>query len=171
MDITFNCVHCGQELEVDSEAAGTVFPCPSCNNDIAVPSGFEETEEAAAPAPPPAAAAPIPIPPKPATQTEEEKAKLAVPFSAEKTKELIQKPTKPLEVAAREDDKVFRIKTFRHADCVELDRDTFDQTVSDFIQKVDQDHIVAMHPISYSVVDSVSQKITTDYGLIIIFRG
>ena len=179
MDIIFQCTHCGQELEVDSGAAGTVFPCPSCHNDIVVPSEVPDEEEqsiglieeepmveAAPPkADPPAPAVPLPI------EDTEENSKLSVPFSKEKTKELIEKPQKPLEVAAREDEKVFRIKTIRRADCLELDKDTFDETVSDFIQKVGQDHIISMHPINYSTVDSVSQKVVNDYGIMIVFRG
>lgn len=180
MDIVFQCPHCGQELEVDSEAAGTVFPCPSCSEDIVVPSEMPSQEvesigqieeepiaEAAPPTPPPALAPAVPPP----VQESEEDSKLSVPFSEEKTKELIKKPQKPLEVAAREDQKVFRIKTIRRADCLELDKDTFDETVSEFIQKVDQDHIIAMHPVNYSTVDSVTQKIVNDYGILIVFRG
>lgn len=76
-----------------------------------------------------------------------------------------------MEVAAKEDEKVIRIKTIRRADCKELDRDNFDETVSAFLQKVGQDHIIAMHPVNYSTVDNVSQKLIDDYGLLIIFRG
>jgi len=157
MDIVFNCEHCGQELEIDSAASGNVLQCPTCQNDIVVPSSDEflaqEKEEPktivteSAPTPPPVTPPPAPKAPEPEEKT------LSIPFSTEPTKELIKKAQKPLEVAAKEDDKKLRIKTIRRADCLELDKDTFDDTVSEFIQLVDQDHIISMHTVNYSTVD------------------
>ena len=37
MDIIFNCRHCDQELSVDSAAAGTEIPCPSCGGQLVIP--------------------------------------------------------------------------------------------------------------------------------------
>nr|MBI1231040.1 hypothetical protein [Cytophagales bacterium] len=170
MDIIFECGECGQELEVDEAAAGSELICPTCRNEIIVPEipagTITEIKE-----PRPESSSPVlPRIEKPPV-AKEVAAKLSVPFSAEPTKELIKKPNKPLEVAAKDDERVIRVKTIRRADCRELERDNFDDVVTQFLQKVGQEFIIAMHPVSYSTVDSVSQKLIDDYGLMIIYRG
>lgn len=170
MDIIFECGECGQELEVDEAAAGTELICPTCQNEIIVPEvppgTITEIKE-------PRPETGIPVIPQfeKASVPKEAAAKLSVPFSAEPTKELIKKPNKPLEIAAKEDERVIRVKTIRRADCRELERDNFDEVVTQFLQKVGQEFIIAMHPVGYSTVDSVSQKLIDDYGLMIIYRG
>ena len=37
MDIVFNCPHCGLSLEVDQDAAGQQFDCPTCQKQVTVP--------------------------------------------------------------------------------------------------------------------------------------
>ena len=37
MDIVFNCPHCGLSLEVDQDAAGQQFDCPTCQKAVTVP--------------------------------------------------------------------------------------------------------------------------------------
>lgn len=36
-DISFQCQHCGQSLEVEADGAGMIVKCPACNRDIEVP--------------------------------------------------------------------------------------------------------------------------------------
>jgi len=38
MDITFNCKHCGQLLEIDEQGAGVSIDCPKCGKPAYVPS-------------------------------------------------------------------------------------------------------------------------------------
>jgi DNA-directed RNA polymerase subunit RPC12/RpoP len=166
MDIIFECSNCGQELEVDESAAGSELQCPSCSADITVPDSSSKTKSDESSAGKAAIPAPTPTP-----QAKEPPKKFSVPFSSEPTKELIKKPQKPLEVAAKEDERMLRVKTIRRADCKELEKDNFDQVVSEFFQQVGEEHIISSHPVTYSSVDSVSQKLVTDYGILILYRG
>ena len=37
MDIAFNCDKCGQHIVIDAAGAGMTVPCPSCNENLIVP--------------------------------------------------------------------------------------------------------------------------------------
>lgn len=163
MDIIFKCPHCGQELEVDSGGAGSTLECPACSNTITVPAS--ESEEAA-PAPPPPPAAPA--------QTVEafhQAAHFSVPSHSAPAAALIQKPSRPLEVAAKEGDKKMRIRTFKRADCLEVGKDKFDEKVSEFLDRVGQSNIISINTINYSTIDMASHTTLQDYGVAIVYKG
>lgn len=48
----FNCIHCGQSLEADSDMAGTSVTCPACSKDIMVPIPKDQPIKIGKPAPP-----------------------------------------------------------------------------------------------------------------------
>ena len=96
---------------------------------------------------------------------------LKVPVHAKPTASLIGKSAKPLEVAAKESDKKLRVKTIRHTDCVEVGHDRFDEMVSDFLQKIGETHIVSVTPLTYSHLDIGSQKIMSEYAVMIVYKG
>src|SRR5688572_21920363 len=99
MDFLFNCSECGQELEVDSSAAGSAIDCPTCGKNIVIPSGNGQ----------PALVAPVML----SAEAKVER-HFSVPQHGGKTKaDLIQKPAPPLEIAAKETDKKIRIKTIK----------------------------------------------------------
>jgi hypothetical protein len=159
MDISFKCPNCDQELEVDGSGAGSTIECPSCATDITVPGTAAEPAEKP-PAPPPAA-------PK-----VEKHFSVPVHDHAPEAEQLIKKPSsRPLDIAAKEDDKTVRIKTFKRSDCVEVGKDRFDEIVSAFLARVGQPNIVSINPISYSYVELGSHAILADYGVTIVFRG
>jgi hypothetical protein len=158
MDISFKCPICEQELEVDASGAGSTIECPACLSSITVPS--TGTAVAA-----PAAAPPPPEPPK------EEKHFTVPVHERAPPQELIQKPSRPLDVVAKEGDKTMRIKTFKRTDCVEVGKDHFDEVVSAFLEKVGQTNIVSISPISYSYVESGGRQLLNDYGVMIVFKG
>ena len=65
MDIVFNCPHCNLEIEVDQEAAGQEFDCPTCQKTLTVPDASGPSGgglPAASPANPPPSAKPS-VPP------------------------------------------------------------------------------------------------------------
>jgi DNA-directed RNA polymerase subunit RPC12/RpoP len=159
MDISFKCPICDQELEVDASGAGSSIECPSCSNTIMVPApdpAILVQAAVATPGPPPA----------------KEQKTFSVPAREHAPAEdLIQKPNRPLEVAAKEGDKTLRIKTFKRSDCVEVGKDHFDEKVSAFLEKVGQANIVSINPISYSYMELGSRQILVDYGVAIVFRG
>jgi DNA-directed RNA polymerase subunit RPC12/RpoP len=160
MDISFKCPICDQELEVDASGAGSSIECPSCSNTISVPVPDPSLVAQAVPL-----AAPPPEPPK-------EEKHFSVPVrDSIPPQDLIQKPNRPLDVIAKEGDKVMRIKTFKRSDCVEVGKDHFDEKVSAFLEKIGQTNIVSINPISYSYVELGSRQVLGDYGVMIVFKG
>ena len=171
MDIIFNCPKCEQELAVDSTGSGSEINCPSCSEKIVIP---------AAPAAPAAGsvASTTNDPTKMAASTIHTSAAakvemhLKVPVHASKTVEpLIEKPKTTLEVAAKESDKKMRVKTIRHTDCIEVGHDRFDEFVTNFLQKVGEQNITSVRPLSYTHLDIGSQKIMTEYAVLIVYKG
>jgi len=159
MDIVFNCPHCGIEMETDAAGAGMEVKCPNCGETITVPQPTPET---------------IVMPtlnPIETSAAAKEQKQYKVPVREKPAEELIKKPNKPLEAAAKESDKVLRIKTFRHHDCFEVGRDRFDEIVTDFLNKVGQENIVNIQTINYTYLDIGSQKLITDFGVLIIYKG
>jgi ribosomal protein S27E len=167
MDILFKCPNCDQELEVDASGAGSKIECPACSQTITVPETGEEVEaaEAGEQAEASASPAPPPAPPK------EEKHFVVPVHSAARSEELIGKPLRPLEVAAKDTDRKMRIKTIRHTECVEVGRDRFDEMVSSFIAKVGEDNVLNIHTIIYTVLDSGTRLPMNDFGVVIVYKG
>jgi DNA-directed RNA polymerase subunit RPC12/RpoP len=159
MDMTFKCPACEQELEVDSSGAGSVIECPSCGERIVIPE------------PPPEQVQEINANPIASSAAAKEEKHFAVPTHAGPVEVLIKKANKPLEVAALESDRKLRIKTIRHSECVEAGKNKFDEIVSEFLQKVGEQHIVGIHPVSYTQLDPGTQKLMDDYALVIVYRG
>lgn len=96
---------------------------------------------------------------------------LKVPAHSAPSAALITKPNVPLEVAAKESDRVLRVKSIRHIDCVEVGHDKFDEIVGKFLAKVGEHNLISVTPLAYSHLDIASQKQLTDYGVMIIYKG
>ncbi len=96
---------------------------------------------------------------------------LKVPVRTEPTEQLIAKALPPLEVAAKESDRRLRVKCIRHIDCVEVGHDRFDETVNNFLTKVGDQNFVSISTLTYTIIDISSQKLLTDFGVMIVFRG
>jgi hypothetical protein len=96
---------------------------------------------------------------------------LKVPVRSQPTERLIEKAPKPLEVAAKESDRRLKVKTIRRIDCVEVGHDHFDETVTKFIQQVGEQHVLQYIPVTYTYVDIGSQKILTDFGVMMVYRA
>src|ERR1700741_2768575 len=125
MDIIFNCPKCDQELAVDASGSGSEITCPTCGEKIVVP--MPPTHLPGAGAVSHDSAHPInPIATSAAAKVEMH---LKVPVHNKPAESLITKPLKPLEVTAKETDKVIRTKTIRRTDCVEVGHDCFDDIV------------------------------------------
>jgi DNA-directed RNA polymerase subunit RPC12/RpoP len=166
MDIIFNCPKCEQELAVDSSGAGSEITCPSCSEKIVIPQAPAAPRSAVAP--PPDAAHPVnPMASSAAAKIEMH---LKVPEHSS-TESLIVKAKAPLEVAAKETDKKMRVKTIRHTDCIEVGHDKFDEVVTSFLQKVGEANIVSLNPLTYTHLDIGSQKLMTDYAVMVVYRG
>mgnify|MGYP003330916734 CR=1 FL=1 len=169
MDIIFNCPNCDQELAVDQSGAGSQIECPSCGDNITIPSTGKVTTGSIPPVtPPPPGPTASPIASSAAAKVP---LHLKVPVRDTPGEVLIDKPKPPLEVVQKGAGKRLRIHTIRRASCIESGHDYFDDRVSEFLNKVGETNLISIHTINYEHFDVGIQKIMTDYGLVIVFRG
>src|ERR1041385_8484720 len=179
MDIIFNCPNpeCKQELEVDSAGAGSEIDCPSCGETILIPqvgskgtrtSGADTTGNLPTTSTGGGSNVVNAIASSAAAKIEMH---LKVPVRATPTESLIAKPLPPLEVAAKDTDKKIRIKTIRHTDCIEVGHDKFDEFVSNFLGKVGEANIISINSLTYTHLDIGTQKLLTEYAVMIVYRG
>jgi DNA-directed RNA polymerase subunit RPC12/RpoP len=173
MDVIFNCPKCEQELAVDSSGAGSEIDCPSCGESIVIPepsmlpgSGIPTLS----PEQSGVRLAPNPANPIAASAAAKVEMHLRVP-SNKAPEVLIAKALAPLEVAAKESDRKMRVKTIKHTDCVEVGHDKFDEVVTGFLGRVGETNIISITTLSYSHLDIGTQKLLTDFGVMIIYRG
>ena len=169
MDIIFDCPKCDQELAVDSGGAGSEINCPSCGEKIVIPPAT--AGRAPAPAPAMAHDPGHPVSSMATSAAAKVEMHLKVPVRKGPTEVLIEKPKATLEVAAKESDRKMRIKTIRHTDCIEVGHDKFDEMVTNFLQKVGELNVTGVHPLTYTHLDIGSQKLMTEYAVMIIYRG
>lgn len=166
MDIVFNCPNCEQELAVDQSGAGSQIECPSCGETISIPAGPGKITTSALPAAP--TATPSVINTSAAAKVE---LHLKVPVHDKPAESLIGKAKPPLDVVQKGAGRRLRIRTIRRAACIENGHDLFDDKVSAFLHDVGETNIVATHIVVYEQFDVGVQKIMTDYGLLVIYRG
>lgn len=169
MDVIFNCPKCEQELAVDSTGAGTEIECPSCGEAIIIPEAPGSGRGIPTLPPEPGATG---NPANPISSSAAARVELHLRVPTNKAAEsLIAKPLAPLEVAAKESDKKIRTKTIRHTDCIEVGHDKFDEMVTNFLCKVGEANIISINPINYTFLDIGTQKLMTEYGVFIVYRG
>jgi len=172
MDVIFNCPKCDQELAVDSSGAGSEINCPSCGEPIVIPAPERSIVRPGAdhlPTAPRMEANPVnPIASSAAAKVEMH---LRVPVHKTPAASLIEKPLAPLEFAAKETDKRIKVKTIKHTDCIEVGHDKFDEVLTSFLGKVGEPNIVSITTLTYTHLDIGTQKLMTDFGVMIIYKG
>jgi len=167
MDIIFNCPKCEQELAVDSSGAGSEITCPSCAEKIVIPAASKPSSTAL----PTTHDAAHPVNPIATSAAAKVEMHLKVPVHKTPAESLITKTSKPLEVAAKESDRQVKVKTIRHSDCIEVGHDRFDEVVTAFLQKIGEANIISITPLDYTKIDVGSQKLMTDYAVMVVYRG
>ena len=171
MDVIFNCPKCEQELAVDSSGAGTEINCPACGEAIVIPqpesviSRLGAETDSAGPR-----LGPHPVNPIASSAAAKVEMHLRVPVHKTPTERLIEKPLAPLEVA-KDADKKIRIKTIRHTDCIEVGHDRFDEIVSSFLAKTGEANIISINTLAYTHLDIGTQKLLTEFGVLIVYKG
>jgi len=171
MDVIFNCPKCEQELAVDSSGAGTEINCPSCGESIVIPEPEPVTSRTGAEAGGGGVRIePHPINPIASSAAAKVEMHLRVPVHKTPTESLIEKPLAPLDVA-KDADKKMRTKTIRHTDCIEVGHDRFDEFVSNFLAKIGEANIISINTIGYTHLDIGTQKLLTDFGVMIVYKG
>jgi hypothetical protein len=156
MDVTFICPTCKQELEADTSLAGTEIQCPSCNNTMTIPEPDVQNVKVMNPIASSAAA--------------REEKHFSVPVHEGPSEILIKKPVKKEEIPA-DGKRHLRTKTIRRIDCIEVGHDRFDEMVSKFLDKIGDDNLVSINTVGYTYIDIGSQKLLTDFGVLILYRA
>jgi hypothetical protein len=172
MDVVFNCPKCEQELAVDSSGAGSEISCPACNAPIVIPTPELVSSRPGLEAPVGAPRIePHPINPIASSAAAKVEMHLRVPVHTTKPESLIEKPPPPLEAAARESDKKMRVRTIKHTDCIEVGHDKFDEVVTNVLGKIGETNVISITALNYSHLDIGTQKLLTDFGVMIVYRG
>lgn len=58
------------------------------------------------------------------------------------------------------------MKTILHGDCLKDKEDTFDETVTRFLHDLDEECLMGVHPVQYTV----DEKKGTDFGVMIVYK-
>lgn len=156
MDLTFSCPNCHQEMVVDASGAGSDVECPACGEDVTIPEPDPQSVHVGNPIARSAAA--------------REERHYKVPVHDKPTEMLIEKPRPPLE-ATKDGDKKLKIKCIKRTECVEVGKDHFDEVVSEFLNKVGQNNIISLQPLTYTHLDMGTRQLLTDYGIMIVYKG
>jgi hypothetical protein len=172
MDVVFNCPKCEQELAVDSTGAGTEINCPSCGETIVIPAPELVVNRPGVDLAPGAPRVEVhPVNPIASSAAAKVEMHLRVPDHKTPTESLITKPLAPLEVAAKESDKKMRVKTIKHTDCIEVGHDKFDEVVTNFLIKIGESNLISITTLTYTTLDIGTQKLMTEFGVMIVYRG
>lgn len=155
MDLTFNCPHCNQQLEVEASAAGQPIQCPTCHAEITVPQPDPTNVHTL-----------NPMATSAASKIEHH---FVVPVREGPAEALIAKQRTLDEIdTTTQGPKKMRVRIIRHTDCVEVGHDKYEEMVGAFLNKVGEENIISLSPLTYTHIDIATQKILTDYALQII---
>jgi hypothetical protein len=172
MDVIFNCPKCEQELAVDSAGVGSEINCPSCGEAIVIPKPESVVNRPGVNNAPEAPRTEVhPVNAISSSAAAKVEMHLRVPEHNTPTERLIGKPLVPLEAAAKTTDKVIRVKTIKHTDCIEVGHDKFDEMVSGFLGKIGEANLISITTLTYTTLDIGSQKLMTEFGVMIVYRG
>ena len=84
---------------------------------------------------------------------------------------LIAKPLPPMDAAPKDTEKHIRVKTIKHTDCIEVGHDKFDEIVSHFLGKIGETNLISLTPLTYTFLDIGTQKLLTEFGVLIVYKG
>ncbi len=171
MDIVFNCPHCDQELAVDNSGAGSEIQCPSCGEKILIPAAATSPASESSPAGAAGGSHQSAAHSIASSAAAKVEMHLKVPVRDKPGEVLIAKPKTPLEAVVRGAVKKIRARTIRHSQCIEAGHDKFDEKVTEFLNEIGESNLVAAHTVSYTHFDVGTQKILTDYGVLVLYRG
>jgi len=63
-----------------------------------------------------------------------------------------------------------RLITLKHTQFIEMGKDLFDQRVTEFLQRIGEENIISVHPISYQHIDMTTRETVIDYGVVVVYR-
>lgn len=157
MDITFHCVSCRQVLEADASLAGSEIECPTCGKKLTIPEPDLTNVKV--------------VNPIAASAAAREEKHFTVPTHDGPSEILVKAPVKTDDVVPHDGKLHLRIKTIRRIDCVEVGHDRFDEVVTRFLDRVGHENVVSVNTLSYTHIDIGSQKLLTDFGVMIMYKA
>ena len=175
----FNCPYCKGEIEIDAAILAQVntgyagkYPCPldGCAKEIEFPTA-EEAEAlqvtASAIAAPPMGGA-VPAPPAQNNPAAPPASATAPPPTAAPLEIVMGFHGSKMASLEREAMSAHRlcVKTILHGDCVKDKKDTFDDTVSEFLSSLEEANLIGVHPVQYMA----DEKKGTDFGVLVVYR-
>ena len=147
-------------------------PAPAAQESAPTPAPEPVPASAPAPAPPPQtnpaakstqppseAPAPLPLQKAPAFEyaVDRREAKLDRGFHGSKGDTLEREAATAQRIS---------MKTILHGDCLKDKKDTFDETVTQFLNELDEECLMSVHPVQYTV----DEKKGTDFGVMILYK-
>lgn len=63
-----------------------------------------------------------------------------------------------------------RVKSFKRTEFIEIGKDMFDQNVSKFLTDIGTENIINILPLTYEHIDMASEKVVSDYGVIVVYK-
>lgn len=63
-----------------------------------------------------------------------------------------------------------KVRTFKRTEFIEVGRDTFDENVGKFFTAIGEENIIQILPLAYEHIDISTQKVVSDYGLILVYK-
>jgi L-lactate utilization protein LutC len=63
-----------------------------------------------------------------------------------------------------------RVKSFKRTEYIEIGKDMFDQAVSEALSQIGAENIISVLPLNYEHIDIATEKIVTDYGIIVVYK-
>ena len=63
-----------------------------------------------------------------------------------------------------------RVKSFKRTEFIEIGRDRFDDAVSQALTAIGVENIISVLPLNYEHIDIASEKIVTDFGIIVVYK-
>jgi hypothetical protein len=63
-----------------------------------------------------------------------------------------------------------KLMTLKHTQFLEMGKDLFDLRVSEILERIGEENVLGVHPISYQHVDMTTREIVVDYGVVVVYR-
>ncbi len=96
---------------------------------------------------------------------------LKVPVRDAPAEPLVKAAPAALGASPKGTPKQIRVRTIRHDKCIDAGHDKFDEIVTKVLADMGEPNIIGVHCINYEHFDVQTQKVMTDYGLVIIYRA
>jgi hypothetical protein len=63
-----------------------------------------------------------------------------------------------------------RLVTLKRTQFYEMGKDLFDQRVTEILEKIGEENLISVQPITYQHIDMATRETVQDYGVIVVYR-